>query len=284
MTLAILDLPPLPTAREMMERALQPHILIGMPHLTPQGLSETWLMKELGHRHWLMLARSMGMANADFRTPDGLEAYAAICATALRHAHLDRAHANDVLTIRSVLSPVSRTQMSSVHRIFAGSLSICEVELISTFVHRLTKGDNHSIARVLLPNNSSAGYAPNMLAKTAADLRAGRLEAHDVSDKAMITSVDFLASGSQEFNGAGLFYFAEFQALMERAYEQSDQAKAARSQIVHREVFFFANAQENEMLRVEINDETADAGPVGCRIFRQDGKMIACGHCLRAAL
>ena len=25
-----------------MERALDPHLLVGMPHLTPHGLSETW--------------------------------------------------------------------------------------------------------------------------------------------------------------------------------------------------------------------------------------------------
>ena len=49
-----------------MARALEPHLLIGMPHLTPHGLSETWLMKELGHRHWLMLTRDLGMDNADF--------------------------------------------------------------------------------------------------------------------------------------------------------------------------------------------------------------------------
>ncbi|MGO8470307.1 hypothetical protein AB9F45_39245, partial [Rhizobium leguminosarum] len=62
-----------PSARDLMERALDPHILLCMPHLNGNGLSETWLMKELGHRHWLMLACHLGIDNADFRTADGEE-------------------------------------------------------------------------------------------------------------------------------------------------------------------------------------------------------------------
>ena len=58
------SLPPEPSPRALMEQALFPHVLLGMPHLAPTGLSETWLMKELGHRHWLMLARHLGMENA----------------------------------------------------------------------------------------------------------------------------------------------------------------------------------------------------------------------------
>jgi len=96
--------------RALMERALDPHILLGMPHLNPFGLSETWLMKELGHRHWLMLAQQMDMEDADFRTSDGREAYAAICATSLMQARLELARANDVLVVRSSMSQVSRTQ------------------------------------------------------------------------------------------------------------------------------------------------------------------------------
>jgi hypothetical protein len=113
-----------PSRRALMERALEPHILLGMPQLTPFGLSETWLMKELGHRHWLMLASCMGMDDADFRTADGAETYAAICATSLTNAQLDRARPNQVLSIQSVLEPVSKTQVSSRHRLLVDGEAI----------------------------------------------------------------------------------------------------------------------------------------------------------------
>lgn len=283
MTLAILDFPPqAPGARDLMERALEPHLLIGMPHLTPHGLSETWLMKELGHRHWLLLARDMDMANADFRTTGGAEAYAAICATSLRQARLDLVSANNVLTIRSTLAAVSRTQMSTVHRLFVGTTPIAEVELLSTFVHRLAEGDNYSIARVQLAGKPAAACLPNPLAKRAAELRARKHQlTAGMCEQDCSPRFRFDASPSQEFNGAGLFYFAEFQAVMERAYEQLFPAVAASTQISHRDVFFFGNLQQDESLYVDIDSGSTGGMVVDCRVFREDGTVIATSHALR---
>lgn len=281
MTVAILDFPaPAPTSRELMERALEPHILIGMPHLTPYGLSETWLMKELGHRHWLTLARAMGMDNADFRTADGSEAYAAICATALRGARLDQVYANSVLTIRTTLSSISRTQISSVHRLFVCGQSVGEVELLSTFVHRLRAGDNRSIARVPvsgLPHFD--GRRENRLAQSMAMMR-GTKQSYVVAP-AVQRITQFQTSVTQEFNGAGLFYFVEFQALIERAYEKLFPVEASGSRIRHREVFFFGNIDGSEVLNVTLSSKAAGAREIDCRIFREDGKVIACASCLR---
>ena len=47
---------------------LPDRITLGMPHLSANGLSEGWLLKELGHRHWFLLAEAAGMAVPDFRT------------------------------------------------------------------------------------------------------------------------------------------------------------------------------------------------------------------------
>ncbi len=211
-----------PSSRDLMARALEPHLLVGMPHLTPQGLSETWLMKELGHRHWLMLARDLGMDNADFRTADGAEAYAAICATSLTAARFSEVKANDILTIQSGIVPVSRTQTSTTHDLSVAGRTIGRVELISAFVHREIEGRNHSIARVTLPRPQGPPFEYRHLAKTAADMRNGRIAAYwgmPMIDVEPIRSFEFSPSTSQEFNGAGLFYFAEFQSVADRALD-----------------------------------------------------------------
>jgi probable biosynthetic protein (TIGR04099 family) len=282
MTAAVLDFPtPIPTSRELMERALEPHVLIGMPHLMPHGLSETWLMKELGHRHWLMLARAMGMDDADFRTADDSEAYAAICATALRDARLHEVSANTVLMIRSTLSSISRTQVSSVHRLSAHGKPIGEVELLSTFVHRLHPGDNHSIARVPISGLPCPdGRRENRLAQSMADMRGGK--PGDAALPGSIHIARFQTSVSQEFNGAGLFYFVEFQALMERACERLFPAEASHSRIRHREVFFLGNIRENELLDVVLFAKGAGTDEIGCHICRTDGKIITYASCTRA--
>lgn len=276
MNVAILDFhPPEPSTHELMEQALAPHLLIGMPHLTPAGLSETWAMKELGHRHWLMLARHLGMENADFRAPDGGEAYAAICATSLEHANFGVVRANDVLTIRSALSPVSRTQVSTRHRLFVRGNLIGEVELISTFVCRMREGDNYSIARVPLPGLAPADVEDNALARTASLLRAGTLETHfglPANPAKALRGSRFEPDASQEFNGAGLFYFAEFQALTDRAFGRWF---PELSRITRREVFFSGNIRPSEAVRVELMGLSPDRRRAHCRLRREDdGKTI----------
>jgi probable biosynthetic protein (TIGR04099 family) len=276
MNLAVLDFPSSePSARDLMQRALEPHILIGMPHLTPHGLSQTWLMKELGHRHWLMLAEHLGMDNADFRTADGEEAYAAICATSLKEARFDKVRANNLLTIRSALAPVSRTQVSTSHRLSVQGAIVGEVELISTFVYRTRKGDNYSIARVPLPGPAHTGFAENLLAQTAAALRSGQLETHlglPAKPAKALRGYRFEPDPSQEFNGAGLFYFAEFQALADRAFERWFPGNSAV--ISRRDVFFSGNIRPGEALCIELMHLADDRKSSLCHLRREDGKTI----------
>jgi probable biosynthetic protein (TIGR04099 family) len=276
MSAALLDFPPAgPSARNLMERALDPHILLGMPHLNASGLSETWLMKELGHRHWLMLARHLGIDNADFRTADGEEAYAAICATSLTDARFNVVQANNILAIHSRLSAVSRTQTSTRHELSVQGRSVGAVELISTFVHRKIKGNNHSIARVTLREPQAQRFEFSLLAQNAADIRNGRLATHFgfpvLATKALRT-FKFDPSTSQEFNGAGLFYFAEFQALTDRALENWFPSK---SPITQREVFFLGNIEKNESVFFDLIDYSGEQETVYGRLRREDGKVIA---------
>jgi probable biosynthetic protein (TIGR04099 family) len=278
MTVAAIDFPlQEPSARELMARALEPHILIGMPHLNPHGLSETWLMKELGHRHWLMLALHLGMENADFRTPDGEEAYAAISATALSEARFDDVRANDVLTIRSVLTPVSRTQVSTRHRLSVRGSHIGTVELISAFVHRSVSGDNHSIARIAIRDRFPKGLEENQLASAAAAIRNGHLDTYfglPTAREKVLRALRYEPDLSQEFNGAGLFYFAEFQALANRAFDRWFPLITSPYTVRRRDVFFSGNIRPGETLMVELMEIDLSTRSACCCIRRSDGKPI----------
>ena len=279
MNATVLDFHPSePSTRDLMKRALEPHILLGMPHLTPFGLSETWLMKELGHRHWLMLARQLGMENADFRTADGEEAYAAICATSLNKARFGTVRANDIMTIRSTLSPVSRTQVSTRHRLSVRGMTIGEVELISTFVCRTRKGDNYSIARVAMPHQKEAASCDaNALAALASAVRSDKsatclgLPTHELEGR---RSYRFQPDQTQEFNGAGLFYFAQFQAVVDRACEEWFGNLQDLVTLKERRVFFRGNVQAGETLSINLVGITDDHHRLHCVIRRSDGAVI----------
>ena len=265
-----------PSSRELMARALDPHLLIGMPHLTPYGLSETWLMKELGHRHWLMLARDLGMDNADFRTANGDEAYAAICATSLSSARLDQIKANDVLIIHSRIGTISRTQTATVHDLSVGGRPVGRVELISAFIRREIDGSNHSIARVTVRKLQDRPFEVSRLAEHAADVRSGRLRTYWGYPVATATearrSFGFHPGASQEFNGAGLFYFAEFQAVADRALEIWF---PERRPTVQRDVFFLGNIDAGESISFELIDSFDGGDIIHGEIRRLSGSLIA---------
>src|SRR5215470_5314409 len=83
--------------------ALTHTVVLGMPHLCLNGLSETWLLKECGHRHWFLLADAAGLAVPDFRDEAGEPIYAAFLAISLREGALDAAREHDELAFSSRL-------------------------------------------------------------------------------------------------------------------------------------------------------------------------------------
>jgi probable biosynthetic protein (TIGR04099 family) len=128
--------------------AVSDAIVLGMPHLCLGGLSETWLLKECGHRHWFLLAHAANRAVPDFRDACGDPVYAAFVAVTVRDAQFDAAREHDELAFASQLTRISRTRFMSVHRLAARGRSIGEVVMTSVFVKRTEPGLNRSIARV----------------------------------------------------------------------------------------------------------------------------------------
>lgn len=266
----------MPSARDLMERALDRHMLLGMPHLTPHGLSETWLMKELGHRHWMMLARRLGMDNADFRTADGHEVYASICATSLRDARFHLAKANDVIEFKSMLTPLSANRHSSRHRIVTDRHVICDVELLSVFVKRECGSDNHSLARIDHVKDIDVIPQTSAFSQLATAVRRHQVPTHlgmrlNGEGRALMT---FTPDVADDFNGAGLLYFARYQAFLSRA------AAALMSpppgQPMRRDVFFSGNVRPGEKIQISLLDRSPDGDRLSCKMTREDGKVIAC--------
>jgi probable biosynthetic protein (TIGR04099 family) len=252
----------------LVEHGLYPQILLGMPHLTPFGLARTWLLKELGHRHWLLLGRSLGLDNADFRTPEGEEAYAAI--TALRvDARLSRACANAVLTIRSDLYSVSNARMESVHRLAIDGVDIGFVVLQSVFVARTGVG-NSSIQRALVQHFRMDGPASQgLLTKDIAELRLW--DEPPCFEKALT----FQPCPLEEFNGAGLFYFAEFAALVSTAFSAWEGQAAAMRLDRPLSMLFFRNIEAGETLRIGLHPHATSLVSRRCTIQSMDGSVLS---------
>ncbi|WP_045525856.1 hypothetical protein, partial [Aeromonas caviae] len=74
-------------------------VRIGMPQLAHAGLSEHWLLRECGDRHWCALAARLALAVPVFPDDTGRTAYAAFLGLALTGARLDAVREHDRLSI-----------------------------------------------------------------------------------------------------------------------------------------------------------------------------------------
>jgi probable biosynthetic protein (TIGR04099 family) len=197
-------------------------IVLGMPHLCLGGLSETWLIKECGHRHWFMLAQASGRTVPDFRDAAGDPVYAAFVAVSVRDACLDAAREHDELGFESHLERTSRTKFMSRHRLAVRGREIGEVVMTSVFVKRTQAGVNRSLARVDVPGLPPVEPAGDLAADaaTVAALRRDTWTKHLGFARAEAAVFDRFVIDpcpSQDFNGADFLYFASFQAFVDRA-------------------------------------------------------------------
>jgi probable biosynthetic protein (TIGR04099 family) len=259
-------------------------IVLGTPHLTANGLCENWLLKELGHRHWLLVAELAGMSAPRFCDPAGNPVYGVFCALSIADADFLQAYESRVLHIASSLARISDTQIQSTHRLTIDGFAIGTVTMISTFVSR-TVGYNHAVARAVvdgLPPVKSAvldfstssrprgtsltsagpAPAPSGLARLAAELCAGRLCSHmgfDPRVEKEVCSAAFDPCPSVDFNSAGFMYFANLIAMIDRMEHRLDREAALRATTADRDVFFYGNVVRSETVEVRLLGWRRDA-------------------------
>jgi probable biosynthetic protein (TIGR04099 family) len=246
-------------------------ILLGMPHLTGHGLSEHWLIKELGQRHWLLLAEFSGMSAPRFCDRRGDPVYGVFCAISIEEGGFWQAQENHVLQIASSLARISDTEIQSSHQLAIDGFAIGNVTMVSMFVSR-TPGHNYATAIAIvdgLPPVTSAvadfaalnrqgpgGTAlPRSLATLAEELRAGRLGSHlgfDPRVEKEACSVPFDPCPSVDFNSAGFMYFANLIAMIDRAEFRLDRAAAIRATTADRDVFFHGTIVRSETVEVRL--------------------------------
>lgn len=237
--------------------ALADVVVLGMPHLCHSGLSETWLLKDCGHRHWYLLARAAGLDRPDFRDAQGGPIYAAFLAVSLRDAALDLAREHDELVFSSQLTRVSRTQFTSIHRVAVRGRPIATIAMTSTFVRRTQRGKNHTIARVEVPGLPPVVSHPSALAFAveSAALRSNVWVEHLGLARSRATAIDrFIVDPcpGQDFNGANFLYFASFQAFVDRAEWAYFRPQAPFPMTRRRDTIYRGNVDPGERVIVSL--------------------------------
>lgn len=234
-------------------------ILLGMPQLSLHGLSETWLLKQLGHQHWMMLASLAGQKVPSFIDERGNPVYAAFSAISIQDGDFGSVHENDELVVRSRVRRVTQTQMLSRHRLVVGGRYIGQVEMVSVFVRRGQDGGNRSVSRFVVPGlpKPEPFRSREDLPGRAAAMRAGRVSEHlgfALHQAAVGPVLAIDPCPAQDFNGAGFLYFSSFVSFVDCAEWQFARDFARTATTLRRDIFFVGNLDPGETLLVGLVD------------------------------
>jgi probable biosynthetic protein (TIGR04099 family) len=258
-------------------------IILGMPQLCLGGLSETWLLKDIGHRHWTLLAHATGQPLPDFVDEAGAAIHAAFNAVSLRAGDLRAARANQVLAIAGDLTRLSNTQFRSLHRVTTGGRLVAEVEVVSTFVRRRVPGVNRSVAAAApigLPPLVGR-LAPTGFVAAASALRGDRWTEHfgfrrvEAHHQARLV-ID--PCPSQDFNGVGFLYCANFQAFVDRAEWAFFRISNRSPSTTRRDIIYRGNIEVGDRVAVNLMAVVRDDRILAhwCRLERDEtGETLA---------
>jgi probable biosynthetic protein (TIGR04099 family) len=254
----------------------------GMPQLSYTGLSENWLLKECGHRHWEALAAQTGRATHDLGDDDGHRSYAAFTAVRLQAFGLDTLRENDAFEIGSALCRTGGVRHVSTHRVQRGDAPLAHVSMSSTFVTRGGARDNRSVARAAL--SALPGEVSPVPEEALPMIELGkRLRAGDSGALAgalppvACAPAEFLPCPNSDFNGADFLYFANFQSFVDRAEWQRHRF-VEPPVVASRSLYYYGNVDLGDALTVHvIGEHSGERGIAHWSEVRRssDGRKIA---------
>lgn len=218
--------------------------LIGMPHLSFNGLSENWLMKECGDIHWRLLQ----IPSQNLVDKNGYRIYPSFV-TYHFNGNLKAIKEGDFLSINSTINKITEKRLISSH-----ISEYFTLYLVSIF---LKKDDTNINFKTSLPT---------------VDLSISKLETDQqilCMDKNLRRNMDnFLVADyvytytpvpEMDFNGAQFLYFANYQKIIEIAEWNTLQPfinDIVNFSIQDRKIFYFSNIDVYDKLKVEIHQGT----------------------------
>ena len=256
-------------------------IRLGMPHLALHGLSEGWLLRECGARHWAAIAAHFEVPPERLADVHGNRLYPSFLAARASGSPLGAFREGDEIRVATRLARLSRNRFLSRHRVStAGAAAALQVELVSALLKRERTADNTSLREAELPP-AAVEREPAIASRLAEADRAirSRGAAADAAPGGQAFRFRYRPSPQCDFNGAGLLYFAGYHTIVDRAEcERLGFPAALDWTTAERETLFFANINPGDeveavMFGLEIGAETLRHHT---RLFRlSDGRKMA---------
>lgn len=247
--------------------------VVGMPQMALIGLSESWLMKEIGDFHWHMLCDDLGLKSNEIFDELGNRLYAAFVRIKIESCNCMKDYSeNDVLDIAGTIQRLGSCLYFSQINVTCGENTM-NCSLATNFSARESESDNSKMTRgVPCTGNDEVIISVSEMPKHILDivkLKKSAIHSISVSSHTIDITDDIIFETSYtinpytDINGVGLLYFAAYPLIndfCELKYfhdkRLSDTHWAMYSSTMTRDIFYFANCNIDDEISYRLNSYT----------------------------
>jgi len=265
---------------------------LNMPQLLWGGLSENWLLKELGDVHWQQITNALNTASDELTDSRGERLYASFVRLHWSGANIAEFLENDSLELQSKLSRYgSKMFFSKTDGI--GTSGSFKANLMSVFSTR-EASDNTKLKKGALKAeiDSNTIKLHNKLPLVAKEYLENKSGIFDENNQLkpegvepIIYQKEYIIDAYDDINGVGLLYFASYPKINDKC-EREYIKKQYRLQgdwleiagVVSRDIHYYGNANSGDKLIYELNklDQKEDRVTLHSSLYREkDQQLIA---------
>lgn len=247
-------------------------IVINMPQMAANGLSENWLFKHCGDQHWQALCDSLEVQSGDLCDDTGARLYPTFVAIFGRYTKpLSAVRENERFETRLELAHFGSSFFHSRVELFNDNATFA-LEMLTTFVARDEEGRNElhrSTPRSDLRSGAASLESPPEILTRSQAMRHGEIEAYSFHGRSLRLggattglSREYEPSPYVDYNGANLLYFAAYPTICDTLERQIVRSAslvepgpdwALATSTVARDVYYYGNLDLGASLRATLN-------------------------------
>ncbi len=240
---------------------------IGLPQMANSALSENWLLKEMGDMHWGLLSRGLEQKTSDFADANGNRLYAAFIRVNYAISPLDHFKENETIQLKGALKRFGDYSYLSSIKGKCNNKQL-QANMMTSFSAKKAADNNQitqcasfaqQINHIEMMDATPDFYTQHRL------LKKNRLEVVEsngiefqVSDSVLASKLHTI-NRHYEINGVGLLYFAAYPLIADECTTVFMKKNLglknydANCHTTHRDIFYFANCNADDEIRVELN-------------------------------
>lgn len=240
---------------------------LNMPQMAMGGLSESWLLKELGDLHWSMIASGLGKTSSTITDGEGNRLYATFTRLSyFTYKSLSDFRENETLSLTDRMTRVGSGTFISEIEIGDGLGDFGAASLLSNFSRRggdsnasLLKGQPVISADCPIPDTTSSSVIQEYRDRRASEKPPS------------IYSTEYEIVPFHDINGVGLLYFAAYPIISDICTARYRPEIATDFSTTKRDIYYFTNAEPTETLVLNIHkwDETPERIDIETSISRK---------------